>query len=56
MLQIIKSYAKKMKLIRNHAESVIQSNDKKSLSNMIGYNFRLGEIESAIVLQQLKKL
>ena len=48
--------ARRAMLIRNHAESVIQSIDKKDLSNMIGYNFRLGEIESAIVLQQLKKL
>jgi dTDP-4-amino-4,6-dideoxygalactose transaminase len=48
--------ARRAMLIRNHAESVIQSTDKKDLSNMIGYNFRLGEIESAIVLQQLKKL
>lgn len=48
--------ARRAMLIRNHAESVIQSTDKKNLSNMIGYNFRLGEIESAIVLQQLKKL
>ena len=48
--------ARRAMLIRNHAESVIQSSDKKDLSNMIGYNFRLGEIESAIVLQQLKKL
>ena len=48
--------ARRAMLIRNHAESVIQATDKKDLSNMIGYNFRLGEIESAIVLQQLKKL
>ena len=48
--------AKKINLIRNHAESVVRSNDKKDLSNMIGYNFRLGEIESAIGIQQLKKL
>lgn len=48
--------ARRAMLIRNHAESVIESNNKKDLSNMIGYNFRLGEIESAIVLQQLKKL
>ena len=44
-------------LIRNHAEAVINKNSsKKELSNMIGYNFRLGEIESAIGIEQLKKL
>jgi dTDP-4-amino-4,6-dideoxygalactose transaminase len=48
--------AKKVKLIRNHAESVVRSNKKNDLSNMIGNNFRLGEIESAIGIEQLKKL
>ena len=48
--------AKKLNLIRNHAESVIKSKNKNTLSNLIGYNFRLGEIESAIGIEQLKKL
>ena len=48
--------AKKLKLIRNHAEKVVKSTNKNDLSNMIGYNFRLGEIESAIGIEQLKKL
>ncbi len=48
--------AKKVKLIRNHAESVIRSNNKDDLLNMIGNNFRLGEIECAIGIEQLKKL
>ena len=43
-------------LIRNHAEAVIKTNNIKNLSNMIGYNFRLGEIECAIGIEQLKKL
>ena len=29
---------------------------KKDLTNLVGYNFRLGEIESAIGIEQLKKL
>ena len=48
--------ARKLYLIRNHAESVVKSTNKSELSNLIGYNFRLGEIESAIGIQQLKKL
>lgn len=48
--------AYRLKLIRNHAESVVNFNDKKKLYNLIGYNFRLGEIESAIGIEQLKKL
>ena len=43
-------------LIRNHAEAAIKKNNIKNLSNMIGYNFRLGEIECAIGIEQLKKL
>ena len=49
-------YAQRLRLIRNHAEAVISSDDPAQLVNMIGYNFRLGEIESAIAREQLKKL
>lgn len=49
-------YAERLRLIRNHAEAVIDSNDPHELSNMLGYNFRLGEIEAAIATEQLRKL
>lgn len=49
-------YAERMQLIRNHAEAVVGPKGTKSLTNMVGYNFRLGEIEAAIGIQQLKKL
>ena len=49
-----KKIAKRVYNIRNHAEGVVGIKD--NLSNMIGYNFRLGEIESAIGIEQLKKL
>lgn len=49
--------ANKLRLIRNHAESCVDEKTSiKDLSNMLGYNFRLGEIESAIGIEQLKKL
>ena len=48
--------AKKLRMIRNHAESIVGDTDIKKISNLIGYNFRLGEIESAIGIEQLKKL
>lgn len=48
--------AERLQLIRNHAEGVVADKGISNLSNMIGYNFRLGEIESAIGLEQLKKL
>ena len=45
-----------MRLIRNHAEAVVKDKGVTNLSNMIGHNFRLGEIECAIGIEQLKKL
>ena len=49
-------YADKLRLIRNHAEVVVESKGNKDLTNMIGFNFRLGEIECAIGIEQIKKL
>lgn len=48
--------AKRLCLIRNHAEAVIRSDTPEELSNMLGYNFRMGEIEAAIASVQLTKL
>lgn len=48
--------ADRMRLIRNHAEAVVSDMGLGNISNMIGYNFRLGEIECAIGIEQLKKL
>lgn len=50
--------ALKCKLIRNHAEVVVNNSRVPiySLSNMIGHNFRLGELQSAVGRVQLKKL
>ena len=48
--------AERLRLIRNHAEAVVAGKGVADLSNMVGYNFRLGEIECAIGIEQLKKL
>ena len=48
--------ASKVQLIRNHAEAVVEEKGVQDISNMVGYNFRLGEIECAIGIEQLKKL
>lgn len=48
--------AEKLQLIRNHAEVVVAGMGKRDIANMIGHNFRLGEIECAIGIEQLKKL
>jgi len=48
--------AERMFLIRNHAEAAVGDMNIENLSNMLGHNFRLGEIECAIGIEQLKKL
>lgn len=50
------SLAERMQLIRNHAEAVVQGKGVENLANMVGFNFRLGEIEAAMGIEQLKKL
>jgi perosamine synthetase len=48
--------AERLQLIRNHAEAVVGDKGVADLSNMIGFNFRMTEIEAAIGIEQLKKL
>lgn len=48
--------AERLQLIRNHAEAVVGAKGVADLRNMVGYNFRLGEIEAAIGIEQLRKL
>lgn len=48
--------ALKMKMIRNHAEASFEGSPMTDLLNMVGFNFRLGEMEAAIGRQQLIKL
>ena len=48
--------AKKCRLIRNHAEAVVEGMEFTDLTNMIGFNYRMTEIEAAIGRIQLKKL
>jgi len=45
-----------MRLIRNHAEAVVEDKGEVNLVNLLGYNFRMCEIEAAIGIEQLKKL
>jgi dTDP-4-amino-4,6-dideoxygalactose transaminase len=48
--------AEKLRLIRNHAEAVVEAKGFATLVNMIGFNYRMTEIEAAIAREQLKKL
>lgn len=47
---------RRLQLIRNHAEAVVEGMGESNISNMVGYNFRMGEIEAAIGIEQLDKL
>lgn len=53
-------FALRIKLIRNHGEVVLSEMPKddrpRNLDGLIGFNFRLGEVEAAIAREQLKKL
>jgi dTDP-4-amino-4,6-dideoxygalactose transaminase len=48
--------ANKLRLIRNHAEAVVQAKGETDLTNMVGFNYRMTEIDAAITQSQLKKL
>jgi dTDP-4-amino-4,6-dideoxygalactose transaminase len=51
-----KELAERLQLIRNHAENVVEAKGETDLTNMIGYNYRMTEVEAAIGIEQLKKL
>ncbi|MEI6207374.1 MAG: DegT/DnrJ/EryC1/StrS family aminotransferase [Desulfuromonadales bacterium] len=48
--------AERLQLIRNHAEAVVRGKGVENLVNMVGFNYRMTEIEAAIGREQLKKL
>ncbi|OGV90875.1 DegT/DnrJ/EryC1/StrS aminotransferase [Microgenomates group bacterium RIFCSPLOWO2_01_FULL_46_13] len=48
--------AERVRLIRNHAEAVLSDKPSDTLVNMVGFNYRMTEIEAAIGRVQLKKL
>ena len=50
-------YAVKARLIRNHGEAILnEDNSIEEITNVIGYNFRLTELQAAIGIEQLKKV
>lgn len=48
--------ADRLQLIRNHAEAVVGAKGETDLVNLVGFNYRMTEIEAAIALEQLRKL
>jgi dTDP-4-amino-4,6-dideoxygalactose transaminase len=47
--------SEKLRLIRNHGEAVVGKKATNGVNNIIGFNFRLTEIQAAIGIEQLKK-
>ncbi|RJQ28980.1 DegT/DnrJ/EryC1/StrS family aminotransferase [Candidatus Parcubacteria bacterium] len=47
--------ALKLQMIRNHAENCVEGFNYADLTNMVGYNFRMTELEAAVAVEQLKK-
>ncbi|MBS1630819.1 MAG: DegT/DnrJ/EryC1/StrS family aminotransferase [Bacteroidetes bacterium] len=50
------SLAERCQMIRNHAENIVGPKGVTDLTNLIGYNYRMTEIECAIGIEQIKKL
>lgn len=50
--------ALRLKLIRNHGENLVDKKgfEPKDIANIVGFNFRMTEIEAAIAIEQLKKM
>ena len=48
--------ALRLQLIRNHGEACVENMGYEKISNILGQNYRMGEIEAAIANEQLKKL
>ncbi|MBK9140872.1 MAG: DegT/DnrJ/EryC1/StrS family aminotransferase [Candidatus Melainabacteria bacterium] len=46
--------AKRLQMIRNHGENVVNELSMDDLSNMIGFNYRMTELTAAIALEQLR--
>jgi dTDP-4-amino-4,6-dideoxygalactose transaminase len=48
--------AERCHMIRNHGEAVVFGKPRSYISNILGWNYRMTEIEAAIGIEQLKKL
>ena len=47
--------AYRLQLIRNHGEAVVGPADYPDITNIIGFNYRMTELQAAIAREQLKK-
>ena len=51
-----KELALRMQLIRNHGEVIVGDMGLKEIGDMIGYNYRMTELEAAVSIGQFKRL
>ena len=51
-----KNLARRCQLIRNHGEVLVESMDVDKIDNMLGWNYRLTELEAGIGIAQFGKL
>jgi dTDP-4-amino-4,6-dideoxygalactose transaminase len=48
--------ALRMKLIRNHGENVVEPLGIERMENLVGFNFRMTELQAAVGIEQLKRI
>lgn len=48
--------AERVQLIRNHGESVVGGKGVDDITNIVGFNYRMTELEAAVGREQLRKL
>jgi perosamine synthetase len=48
--------ALKMRLVRNHGEVVVKDMDAADIKNIVGFNYRMTELEAAVSIGQFKRL
>ena len=48
--------ALRLQLIRNHGEVIADQINYKNINNIVGYNYRMCEVEASMATEQLKKL
>jgi len=48
--------ALRLQMIRNHGEAIVEAAEYTDITNIVGFNFRLTELQAAIASEQLKKL
>ena len=51
-----KDLALKMQLIRNHGEVIVGDMKAEDIENIVGFNYRMTELEAAVAIEQFKKL